>query len=137
MPTGYGTAEMCRRAFNSGAAEFFEKPVTDERLLEALHDAIRTHVRSRERPSRRAVCDDRARQGQGPPEVSPRPSTAGAPLAGLATAASIAVALACAAPLDHVNTLHWTAFIEAIVLGDGGPRHPMRHATDNVGSALT
>ncbi len=27
------------------------------------------------------------------------------------------------APLDHVNNLHWTALIEAIVLGDGGPRH--------------
>lgn len=47
--TGHGTVEMCRRAFKSGAAEFLEKPVDDERLLEALHDAIRTHVRSRER----------------------------------------------------------------------------------------
>ena len=27
------------------------------------------------------------------------------------------------APVDHVNNLHWTAAIEAIVLGDGGPRH--------------
>jgi ankyrin repeat protein len=27
------------------------------------------------------------------------------------------------APLDHVNNLHWTALIEAIVLGDGGQRH--------------
>lgn len=27
------------------------------------------------------------------------------------------------APLDHVNTLGWTALIEAIVLGDGGERH--------------
>lgn len=26
-------------------------------------------------------------------------------------------------PLDHVNNLGWTALIEAIVLGDGGPRH--------------
>ena len=31
--------------------------------------------------------------------------------------------IAAAAPLDHVNNLHWTALIEAIVLGDGGPRH--------------
>ena len=31
--------------------------------------------------------------------------------------------IAAGAPLDHVNTLHWTALIEAIVLGDGGPRH--------------
>ena len=27
------------------------------------------------------------------------------------------------APLDHINNLGWTALIEAIVLGDGGPRH--------------
>lgn len=27
------------------------------------------------------------------------------------------------APLNHVNNLHWTAAIEAVVLGDGGPRH--------------
>ena len=27
------------------------------------------------------------------------------------------------APLDHVNNLHWTAVIEAIVLSDGGARH--------------
>ncbi len=31
--------------------------------------------------------------------------------------------IAAGAPLDHVNTLHWTAVIESIVLGDGGPRH--------------
>ncbi len=27
------------------------------------------------------------------------------------------------APLDHINNLHWTALIEAVVLGDGGIRH--------------
>jgi uncharacterized protein len=27
------------------------------------------------------------------------------------------------APLDHVNNLGWTALIEAVILGDGGPRH--------------
>jgi ankyrin repeat protein len=31
--------------------------------------------------------------------------------------------IAAGAPLDHVNNLHWTAVIEAIVLGDGGLRH--------------
>lgn len=31
--------------------------------------------------------------------------------------------IAAGAPLDHVNNLHWTALIEVIVLGDGGPRH--------------
>jgi len=27
------------------------------------------------------------------------------------------------APLDHVNNLGWTALIEAVILGDGGPNH--------------
>jgi two-component system response regulator FixJ len=49
MLTGHGTVEMCRRAFKSGAAEFLEKPVDDEALLEALQNAVRQHVRSRER----------------------------------------------------------------------------------------
>ncbi len=31
--------------------------------------------------------------------------------------------IAAGAPLDHVNNLGWTALIEAIVLGNGGPRH--------------
>lgn len=31
--------------------------------------------------------------------------------------------IAAGAPLDHVNNLHWTAVIEAVVLGDGGSRH--------------
>jgi FixJ family two-component response regulator len=49
MLTGHGTVEMCRRAFKAGAAEFLEKPVDDEALLEALQSAVRQHVRSRER----------------------------------------------------------------------------------------
>ena len=49
MLTGHGTVEMCRRAFKAGAAEFLEKPVDDEALLEALQNAVRAHVASRER----------------------------------------------------------------------------------------
>jgi two-component system response regulator FixJ len=51
MLTGHGTVEMCRRAFKAGAAEFLEKPVDDEALLEALQSAVRQHVKSRERLS--------------------------------------------------------------------------------------
>ena len=36
---------------------------------------------------------------------------------------SVQVLIAAGAPLDHVNNLGWTALIEAVVLGDGGPRH--------------
>ena len=31
--------------------------------------------------------------------------------------------IAAGAPLDHVNNLHWTAVMEAVVLGDGGEDH--------------
>ncbi len=27
------------------------------------------------------------------------------------------------APLDHINNLGWTALLESVILGDGGPRH--------------
>jgi FixJ family two-component response regulator len=58
MLTGHGTVEMCRRAFKAGAAEFLEKPVDDEQLLEALQQAVHQHVRSRER----AQADQAARE---------------------------------------------------------------------------
>ena len=61
MLTGHGTVEMCRRAFQAGAVEFLEKPVDDEPLLEAIHHAVRAHVRSRERQS--VSRDARARFG--------------------------------------------------------------------------
>ncbi len=35
----------------------------------------------------------------------------------------VRILIRAGAPLDHVNNLHWTALIESIVLGDGGPRH--------------
>lgn len=49
MLTGHGTVEMCRRAFKSGAAEFLEKPVDDQQLIDALQKAVAGHVRTRER----------------------------------------------------------------------------------------
>ena len=62
MLTGHGTVEMCRRAFKSGAAEFLEKPVEDEALLEALQQAVRQHVRSRERLSADRIARERYAQ---------------------------------------------------------------------------
>jgi FixJ family two-component response regulator len=62
MLTGHGTVEMCRRAFKAGAAEFLEKPVDDEALIEALQNAVRQHVRSRERHA--ADREARERYGQ-------------------------------------------------------------------------
>ncbi|MGB7422769.1 MAG: response regulator [Comamonas sp.] len=47
--TGHATVEMCRRALKSGALDFLEKPIDDERLLEVLQNAVRQHVLRRER----------------------------------------------------------------------------------------
>ena len=41
----------------------------------------------------------------------------------LGHAGAVQQLIAAGAPLDHVNNLHWTATIEAVVLGDGGLRH--------------
>jgi ankyrin repeat protein len=35
----------------------------------------------------------------------------------------VRILIKAGAPLDHINNLGWTAVIESIVLGDGGPRH--------------
>ncbi len=59
MLTGHGTVDLCRRAFKSGAAEFLEKPVNDELLLETLQNAIRSHVRSRQRQQAGREAKDR------------------------------------------------------------------------------
>ena len=68
MLTGHGTVAMCRRAFKGGAAEFLEKPVDDQALLDALQSAVRQHVRSRQRHS--AGREARERYAQ----LSPRES---------------------------------------------------------------
>jgi len=53
---------MCRRAFKSGAAEFREKPVNDEQLLVALRNAVRQHVKSRERHKSDRLAQERFAQ---------------------------------------------------------------------------
>lgn len=62
MLTGHGTVDMCRRAFKSGAAEFLEKPVDDQQLIDALQKAVALHVRTRERGE--AESDARERYAQ-------------------------------------------------------------------------
>ena len=62
MLTGHGTVEMCRRAFKAGAAEFLEKPVEEETLLESVQAAVRQHVRSRERNRADRVARERYAQ---------------------------------------------------------------------------
>lgn len=59
MLTGHGTVEMCRRAFKAGAAEFLEKPVDDELLIETVQNAVRQHVKSRQRHMADRVARER------------------------------------------------------------------------------
>ena len=66
MLTGHGTVALCRQAFKGGAAEFLEKPVDDQLLLDTLQAAIRQHVRSRQR----GLADREARERYG--QLSPR-----------------------------------------------------------------
>lgn len=55
--------------------------------------------------------------------TSPYEGTALIAAAHLGHAAVVRALIVAKAPLDHVNNLGWTALIEAIVLGDGGPNH--------------
>lgn len=66
MLTGHGTVAQCRRAFKAGAAEFLEKPVDDQLLLDALQAAVREHVR------RRAASDTDRRSRERYAQLSPR-----------------------------------------------------------------
>jgi ankyrin repeat protein len=55
--------------------------------------------------------------------TSPYDGTALIASAHLGHAEVVRLLIAARAPLDHVNNLGWTALIESIVLGDGGPAH--------------
>jgi ankyrin repeat protein len=55
--------------------------------------------------------------------TSPYDGTALIAAAHLGHDAVVRTLIRAGAPLDHVNNLGWTAVIESIVLGDGGPRH--------------
>jgi ankyrin repeat protein len=77
-----------------------------------------------------AVRDDAAmvrlaiRLGADPRAItSPYDGTALIAAAHLGHDAVVRALVEAVAPLDHVNNLGWTALIEAVVLGDGGPRH--------------
>jgi ankyrin repeat protein len=62
--------------------------------------------------------------GGNPREItSPYLGTALIAAAHLGHADVVKALIDAGAPLDHVNNLGWTALIESIVLGDGGPNH--------------
>jgi ankyrin repeat protein len=55
--------------------------------------------------------------------TSPYDGTALIAAAHLGHAEVVRRLIGAGAPLDHVNNLGWTALIEAVILGDGGPDH--------------
>ncbi len=55
--------------------------------------------------------------------TSPYDGTALIAAAHLGHVEVVKILIEAGAPLDHINTAGWTALIESIVLGDGGPRH--------------
>jgi ankyrin repeat protein len=55
--------------------------------------------------------------------TSPYDGTALIAAAHLGHVAVVRELVRAGAPLDHVNNLGWTALLEAIILGAGGPRH--------------
>ncbi|MGN6388910.1 MAG: ankyrin repeat domain-containing protein [Burkholderiaceae bacterium] len=55
--------------------------------------------------------------------TSPYDGTALIAAAHLGHAGIVKQLIDAGAPLDHVNNLHWTALIEAVVLGNGGRNH--------------
>ncbi|HYD58704.1 MAG TPA: response regulator [Noviherbaspirillum sp.] len=56
--TGHGTIDLCRRAFKAGAAEFLEKPVDDELLIDTLQECLKTYLLQ----SSRMVAERQARE---------------------------------------------------------------------------
>lgn len=96
-----------------------------------------------------------ALDGGGNPRAvtSPYRGTALIAAAHLGHVEAVGMLIAAKAPLNHVNSLGWTALFEAIVLGNGGVRHtatvnalvqagadvnlPDRHGTTPLGHART
>lgn len=63
--------------------------------------------------------------GGGDPRAvtSPYDGTALIAAAHLGHVEPVRILVAAGAPLDHVNNLQWTALLEAVILGDGGPNY--------------
>lgn len=59
--TGHGTIDSCRQAFKTGACDFLEKPVDDQKLLDSLQNAVRQHITLR---AREAIQSDARRRYQ-------------------------------------------------------------------------
>jgi FixJ family two-component response regulator len=107
MLTGHGTVALCRRAFKTGAAEFLEKPVDDQALIDALQLAVRHHVRSRQR----GLADRETRERFA--QLSPREREVLGLIVGGLTNKEIGRALALSPRTVETHRAHLFAKLEA------------------------
>ena len=57
--TGHGTVPMSVRAMKAGAVDFLEKPIDEQVLLDAVHQALDRDRRAREERAHRASIEER------------------------------------------------------------------------------
>ncbi len=60
--TGYGDVSSCSQAMKSGALEFLEKPLNEQKLLDAVYFALDLDRRSAQERARAAVLGERYRR---------------------------------------------------------------------------
>lgn len=108
----FGRQEAARTLLRLGA---------DPSLLERQrYDAVTIASVRNDVPMLKALLEAGASAGL---ITSPYDGTALIAAAHLGHAEIVRTLIAAKAPLDHVNNLGWTALIEAVILGDGGPNH--------------
>lgn len=120
---GYGRTPLHVAAFasNDEALRTLAKAGADLNALENDAYDVITIAAVADDP---ALMDLAIQLGGNPRNItSPYVGTALIAAAHLGHAEVVEILIAAGAPLDHVNNLGWTALIESIVLGDGGPRH--------------
>lgn len=70
-----------------------------------------------------AVGGRRPPRGPGPWSDDPHGGTALIPASDRGHVDMVRALLGTGIAIDHINDLGWTALLEAVILGDGGPAH--------------
>jgi len=120
---GHGRTALHVAAFASSpdAARALVEGGADPNALEGQrYDVVTIAAVRNDLPMLRLALSLGARAGN---TTSPYDGTALIAAAHLGHDAIVRELISAGAPLDHVNNLGWTAVIEAVILGDGGPRH--------------
>lgn len=123
LPDGNGRTAVHVAAFASQEAvidELAEAGADMNALDNDAYDAVTIAAVANDVPMLQAVLA----AGNAPDNVTSRyDGTALIAAAHLGHHEVVRVLIEAGAPLDHINNLGWTALIEAVVLGDGGPDH--------------